>query len=210
MGESRIEHVLLDADGVLQHVPDDWRERLQAHLGDDWERVGEEIWWAEKPALRGEGDFLVAMDAVLTEHGSPTTAEALWTTLWGSMQQVPSSLELVGRLRSAGWAVHLGTNQHAQRAALMRHDLGYDDLFDVSVYSCDIGAKKPEPLYFERAAALIGADPATVLFVDDLERNVEAARSVGMAAEQWVHTRGLDVLEDLLAAHGVHPAPRDR
>lgn len=203
-----ISHVLLDADGVLQHVPDDWRERLSRLLGDDAETIATEVWAAEKPSLRGEGDFLVAIDEVLRRHGSPTSAVELHRSLWLSIQTVSTSLALVTRLRSAGYAVHLGTNQHAQRAAHMRTSLGYDDLFDVSVYSCEIGTKKPEPAYFERAADLIGADPATVLFVDDREDNVEAARSVGLAGERWDHRLGLDALEELLATHGVHPAPR--
>lgn len=207
MGEQPVAHVLLDADGVLQHVPDDWRGRLERLLGVDWEVVATQVWEAEKPALRGEGDFLVAMAEVLHRNASPTTAEALHAEVWRAIDVVATSLALVPRLRAAGYGVHLGTNQHAQRAAIMRTDLGYDELFDVSVYSCDLGVKKPDPAYFRRAADLIGVDPIAVLFVDDREDNVEAARSVGMAGVRWDRHLGLPALEALLAAHDVHPAP---
>ena len=109
------------------------------------------------------------------------------------------SLALAGRLREAGLGVHLGTNQHRQRGELMRAGLGYDDHFDVSCYSWELGTKKPEPAYFEIAVERIGAAPAQVLFVDDVAANVEAARAVGLHAVHW----HLDGLLDALAGHGL-------
>lgn len=200
-------HVLLDADGVLQTVPDDWREQVTGLLGPDPEPVMADVLVAEKPSLRGETDFLVDLAAVLERHAAPTTAEELYARTWARIEQVPGALALVGRLRAAGYGVHLGTNQHAQRAARMRTELGYDDLFDVSVYSCDLGVAKPDPAYFVRAAELVGADPAEICFVDDKEANVEAARGVGMAAVGWERHQGLALLERRLAAVGVRPAP---
>ncbi len=202
-----IQHVLLDADGVLQHAPEDWRERMAEHLGADAQHVGDELWEAERLPLRGEGDFLETIAEVLARHASPAVAADLHAATWGTITQLPESLALVARLRAAGYGVHLGTNQHAQRAAIMRTELGYDELFDVSVYSWEIGAAKPGPDYFVRAAALIGVDTGTVLFVDDRPDNVEAARTTGMVGVQWDHHQGLAVLLERLAEHGVVPAP---
>ena len=42
-----------------------------------------------------------------------------------------------------------------------------------------------------------------MLFVDDHEPNVVAAREVGLAAEHWRIDEGLDRLHGLLAGHGV-------
>ena len=88
----------------------------------------------------------------------------------------------------------------------MRTALGFDRLFDESFYSWELGTKKPEPTYFELALERIGAEPAQVLFVDDMEVNVEAARGVGLNAEHWHLDRGHEALTDLLARHGVRPA----
>ena len=113
--------------------------------------------------------------------------------------------EELERLRGAGYAVHLATNQHRQRGQHMRTALGFDALFDESFYSWELGTKKPEATYFELALERIGAEPAQVLFVDDMEVNVEAARAVGLAAEHWHLDRGHAELEELLARHGVLP-----
>jgi putative hydrolase of the HAD superfamily len=109
----------------------------------------------------------------------------------------------VRALRRNGYGVHLGTNQDRNRATHMREVLGYDARFDVSCYSWELGARKPQPAFFAEAARRIGADPAAILFIDDTARNVAAARDVGLAAEQWTFADGRAALLDLLAKHGV-------
>jgi putative hydrolase of the HAD superfamily len=110
---------------------------------------------------------------------------------------------VVRALRASGYGVHLGTNQGRNRAAHMREALGYDALFDVSCYSCELGAAKPDLAFFTEAARLIGAEPAAILFIDDTARNVTAARKAGLAAEQWTLDDGHDALHALLARHGI-------
>ncbi|WP_175507717.1 HAD family hydrolase [Nocardioides terrae] len=119
---------------------------------------------------------------------------------------MPASFDLVRRLRAAGFGVHLGTNQTQRRAAYMRGTLGYDDLFDVSCYSAEMGLAKPDQAYFRRAAELIGVPPEEVLFVDDTLANVVAAQDVGMAGVHWHLRDGHPLLEKMLADHGVVPA----
>jgi putative hydrolase of the HAD superfamily len=65
---------------------------------------------------------------------------------------------------------------------------------------------KPDPGYFEKAARLVGAAPEQFVFVDDIEPNVDGARSVGMAGVHWHLADGHDLLLDMLADHGVVPA----
>jgi putative hydrolase of the HAD superfamily len=57
------------------------------------------------------------------------------------------------------------------------------------VYSHETGAAKPEREIFLRALAVAGARPEECLFVDDLERNVRAAESLGIPSH---HFRGND------------------
>jgi putative hydrolase of the HAD superfamily len=113
-------------------------------------------------------------------------------------------MAVVRDLKEAGYGVHLATNQAAARAVHMRSVLGYDDLFDVSLYSCELGVVKPDPAFFREAARRIGARPEAILFVDDSARNVDGARAAGLVAEHW--DLGADrTLRELLATHGVEP-----
>jgi putative hydrolase of the HAD superfamily len=68
-----------------------------------------------------------------------------------------------------------------------------------------LGVTKPDPGFFAAAARRVGAEPSTILFIDDSARNVEGARAAGLAAEQWELGHGHDVLLALLAGHGVAP-----
>ncbi|MFD0691359.1 HAD family hydrolase [Actinomadura fibrosa] len=55
--------------------------------------------------------------------------------------------------------------------------------FDALTYSCRIGVAKPDPRAYEICAERLGVAPADVVFFDDSERNVIAARETGMRAE---------------------------
>ena len=188
-----IRHVLLDADEVVQHPGrwDDAAESLTARLTPEFlADVGE----LQQPALRGEIDVLEAFDSLARQHGIGIDPAGLVAAMWGSIVVDPESLALVDELRVAGYGVHLGTNQDSHRARFMRETLGYDDVFDVGVYSCDIGVAKPETAYFQKAVSLIGAPAETVFFVDDKQANVDGARAVGLVAERWELAEGHDRL----------------
>jgi putative hydrolase of the HAD superfamily len=160
---------------------------------------------AEKPAVRGERDAVEVLAEVLETWGVTESPELVFEAVWYRIEPVPRSLDLVRRLRSAGYGVHLGTNQSLRRAAYMREHFGYDDLFDTSCYSAELRLAKPDPAYFLRVAELIGGPPAEIAFVDDVEPNVEAAREVGMAGIHWHLRDGHDLLEKLLGEHGIVP-----
>ncbi|HSN38748.1 MAG TPA: HAD-IA family hydrolase, partial [Burkholderiales bacterium] len=48
--------------------------------------------------------------------------------------------------------------------------------------SCDLGKRKPEPEAFMAVAQEMGTPLPKILFFDDLEANVAAARKLGMQA----------------------------
>lgn len=202
-----IRHVLFDADGVLQQVRGGFYTAAETVLGEHARTVLDEASERERPLLAGDEDFLPALTQVLREQGREDVAATdLYAAVWQNTEPSAESFDLVRRLRAAGYGVHLGTNQVRRRAEYMRTVLGYDDVFDVNLYSCELGVAKPDPAFFEKAATRIGADAASVLFVDDHAANVDGARSAGMAAVHWCLDEGHDALVDRLAAHGVHPA----
>ena len=198
-----IRHVLLDADGVLQRHPEGWVAATEAWLGDRAADFFREVTEVERTCLRGEDDFLPLLAGELERYALPVPVEQLYAGIWHTIQAFPATVELVHALRDLGLGVHLATNQHARRAAYMRAELGYDELLDESFYSCELGAAKPEPAFFRAVLDRLGAPAPEVLFVDDHVGNVEGAREVGLAAEQWHLDEGIDVLLRRLAGHGV-------
>jgi putative hydrolase of the HAD superfamily len=201
----RIQHLLLDADGVLQHVGGSgWRTEVSRRLGDHADEFVRAVDALEAPALRGETDFPDGLDEVLAGFGLDLDAEQLYAGLWESITVAPGTVALAREAREAGVGVHLATNQHRRRATLMQRTLGYEDVTDGGFYSCEVGAAKPEPTFFARVLERLGGpDPAAVLFVDDSAPNVETASSLGLATVHWHLDEGHDALRSRLAAAGL-------
>lgn len=201
---SPIRHVLFDADDVLQIVPGGgWSALMERHAGGQARELMLRARQALRPALAGEGEFLPALAGLLSEYGIDTPVEEVFADVWCRVEPVPGSFAVVDALRRHGYGIHLGTNQEGGRSAYMRDVLGYDDLFDTSCYSHDVGIAKPDPGFFVEAARRIGAEPGTILFVDDTLANVEAARDAGLEAVCWTVDDGTSALVDRLAGHGV-------
>lgn len=200
---SPIRHVLFDADGVLQDVPGGWEAGTEPYLGERAMEFLRRVWDDELPALAGQGELLPLVAAALADFGVTAPLEEVFRAIWLRIEPAEESFALVRALRRNGYGVHLGTNQDRNRAVHMREELGYDAHFDVSCYSWELGARKPDAAFFAEAARRIGGVPSSILFIDDSDRNVAGARNAGLAAEQWTLTDGHATLLGLLAKHGV-------
>ena len=196
--------VLFDADGVVQQTPPGWEAELHATLGSppEVERLLRELFTAELPTLAGERDFAEVATEVLERWGLADRTDAV-LAFWTRLELDQEVSALIRELRAGGAACWLATNQHQLRRAYMSTSLGYDELLDGQLYSCDLGVAKPDPAYFARAVAQIGCDPGAALFIDDREPNVLGARSAGLRAEVFHLSSGADALRDILAAHGL-------
>ena len=53
-------------------------------------------------------------------------------------------------------------------------------VFDRWILSHEVGSKKPDVEIFQKAMEWAGVKPGRILFIDDMKRHVEAARSLGM------------------------------
>lgn len=204
---SEIRHVLFDADGVLQIVPGGLDDTMEPYLGDRAREFLHQTWQDELPTLTGEGDFLPVLAATLSEYGVTEPVDIFCREVWHRIERIEESFAVVEALRRGGYGVHLGTNQEHHPGGYMRTVLGYDDVFDVSCYSYDLGVAKPDPAFFTEAARRIGSEPSTILFVDDSGRNVEGALVAGLQAVVWDVNQGHDALVGLLAGYGVDVRP---
>jgi 2-haloacid dehalogenase len=65
------------------------------------------------------------------------------------------------------------------------------DAFSGLVLSGDVGINKPDPRIYAILCERHGLDPAACVFIDDSERNVQAARDHGMAAVHFTDAASL-------------------
>lgn len=203
VARSAIRHVLFDADGVLQILPGGWYAAMEPYLGGRVQEFLHRTWKDEIPTLAGDGDYLSMLATTLVEFGVSEPVEAVYRDVWQRIERVEESFAIVESLRRNGYGVHLGTNQEQHRGDHMRTELRYDEIFDISCYSYDLGVAKPDPAFFAEAARRIGAEPSTILFIDDNAENIRGALTAGLEAIVWHVERGHNSLVLLLAEHGV-------
>jgi putative hydrolase of the HAD superfamily len=83
-------------------------------------------------------------------------------------------LGLVSNAFDPGWLLHRDLEQ-----------MGLAERLDFSVFSSEVGMRKPHPAIFERALEALGAEPERALFVGDrLYEDVRGAAEVGMTTVQ--------------------------
>ncbi len=74
-------------------------------------------------------------------------------------------------------------------------------LFDDIVLSFEVGMTKPDPAIYELACKRIGVKLDETIIIDDIERNCEVAKSMGMKAIQYQDFMSMKTqLENILTA----------
>ena len=197
--------VLWDADGVLQHLPAGWEASMRpvvGHLVDDVDGFLAEAFEAERPALAGRARWVEVLPVLLERWGLADSYDDAMQ-VWLTIEPVVETQDVVRALRRHGIRCCLATNQDEHRGRHMQETFGYADLFDATFYSYELGVAKPDPGYFTAVLDRLDAPADRVLFVDDNRANVEAARTVGLRAEQWHVDDGQPALRDHLARHGL-------
>ena len=196
--------ILFDADGVVQTTDVKWWYAMTALIGtDDEEQVKRflrDIMAAELPALAGRTPFVGPLAEVLARWQVTTPAEEVLQQ-WQHVDVDLTVLAAIQELRAAGLRCALATNQHPERGAYMRENLGYDEVFDDLFYSCELGVAKPDPAYFSEAARRLGTEPGRTLLVDDNADNVAGAKEAGLAAELFATGGGRAELDRILSAY---------
>jgi len=100
-----------------------------------------------------------------------------------SITIAPETLDLLRGLREDGRRLGLVSNM-TLRPDLMRGDLsrlGITPLFDASVFSSEVGVRKPDARIFREALSRVGTDPSDTVFVGDrVVDDVGGAHAVGM------------------------------
>ena len=93
----------------------------------------------------------------------------------------PPMLKALGTLRSAGLALAALTNNWAHEGAGNPETDALRELFDVFVESSKVGLRKPDPRIYHHVCEALGVTPSEAVFLDDIGRNLKAARELGMA-----------------------------
>jgi epoxide hydrolase-like predicted phosphatase len=113
---------------------------------------------------------------LVSTTGEPVRAAGLLERMFAGFQRAEDMVGVVRRVRRSGFKTALLSNSWG----LGYPREGWDELFDVTVISGEVGLRKPEPEIYELCARQLGVAPSVCIFVDDLAPNVRGAVAVGM------------------------------
>jgi putative hydrolase of the HAD superfamily len=191
--------MLIDLDGVLRRWESPSAVEEKYGLAPDTLMRTAMAWELLRPAVSGEitdAEWMgLVADRLPLDRPDAAAAVAEWQSHRGSVD--PAALAFVRDVRADGKPVGLATNATDR----LRGDLdalGLTGEFDAVISSYELGIHKPAPEFFVRACAAIGVPAPWVLFVDDDDRAVRAARALQMPAYRWTGPRHLGYLRGAL------------
>ncbi|EKF44027.1 HAD family hydrolase [Nitratireductor indicus C115] len=194
--------LMLDVDGVLINGrPEDgrsWATDIERDLGIPLEKLSSVFFaphWED--IVSGRKNLLDTVEACLPLLAPGLTAIELIDYWFSRDSRIDESLlQECDELRRRDTHIFLATNQEHMRAEHLMERLALEKHVDGIIYSAKIGARKPQPAFFEAASRLSGFAPANILLVDDTKANVEAAVQAGWRAEHWFGNGSLLSLVD--------------
>jgi 2-haloacid dehalogenase len=104
---------------------------------------------------------------------------------------IPGTPDLLRELKERGRPVYAITNFAVEKLDLTRHRHDFLNLFDGIVVSGAVGQVKPDPAIYRRLLDDYRLNAGDTLFIDDVEKNVDGARAIGMHAVRFRDADGL-------------------
>jgi len=187
---------IFDMDDVLYDY--DWRVRMAGMTEITGIPLAElrRLWWHDEGEWAGEAGQFTSVEeyfAAFQKAIGVTVDEDEWVRVRrAAMTPWPDSFAAVRRASELGQVTLLTNNgplahKHLRTLAPDLIELFGDHMFTSSHY----GARKPNPVVFERVLEAYGARAEDTFFADDMQINVEGARSVGITSYHFGTSAGM-------------------
>jgi putative hydrolase of the HAD superfamily len=188
---TNIKAVLFDYGMVLSGPPDPTARQDMMRILNVDEETFQAIYWKHRDAYdRGTLSGVAYWERVAADLHHPLNAPQLNaliqadTDLWG--QPNLDMIEWAERLHRAGLPTGILSNLGDAMEAGIRARFSWLADFAHHTFSHRLGIAKPDPAIYLHAAEGLGFPTSEILFVDDREENIAAARATRMIAIQYL------------------------
>ena len=201
---TRINAITFDLGGVLI----DWNPRhlYRKLYGADeagMERLLTDVcnpeWNAQLDAGRPLAEAVAELAAAHPDQAEMIVAYGQrWDEMLGPAFE--ETVAILREVRAAGYPTYALSNWSAETFEVTRRRYPFLDEMDGILISGEVGVGKPDPAIFRAFLARFGLTAGETLFIDDWDRNVATASSLGIVAIQF---RGAAKLRADLRALGL-------
>lgn len=197
--------VVFDWGGVMEALPShatvtEWERRL-ALSPDTLPAV---MWWSDAWRHLSVGGITNEEYAQHIAHGLnlPDVAAAeVFLNEFYAEDRFNREVAVAVRALRGRYKTGLLTNNFPGAEQVIYDKLGFDvhAEFDVCINSAQVGLRKPDPAIFCLTLEQLGVEPQQTIFLDDILRNLDSARELGIHTLQFVDpATSLGELEMLL------------
>lgn len=185
-GADGIHGLILDYGEVLCHRPaPDSIARMADALRLDPETFAARYQLERGPYDRGDiwyPDYWskVAAGSVKLDYDLLDKLRQWDVEMWSDIDR--DMTEWLDRVHASGFRTALLSNMHPDMASYARRTFGWLQQMDCLTISCEVRLIKPERAIYERCLEGLALRATEVLFIDDREVNVRAAREAGLPA----------------------------
>ena len=199
-----VRHIFFDIGGVLGSNGWDREQRAAAaqHFGLDVTEVEDRHGEAVAMLEQGRMPLDEYLRCTVFHRPRPFEPAAFKAFMLAQSTPFPETIDLARALARTGrYRLMTINNEAAELNQYRLERFGLRDIFITFFSSCWVGTLKPAHRIYEVALAMSQAEAADSVFIDDRERNLEPARTLGMRTIRFTDAPGL---RQELAAMGVH------
>ena len=175
--------LLLDADGVVLNKGEYFSERFSREHNVPIEDVLQFFKGPFVLCQKGEADLKKELKPYLKKWNWSGTVEDFLDYWFSSDVILHADIEsTVSQFKNMGIKCYLASNNEAYRAEAISNVLNKENLLDGSYFSAYLKVRKENPGFFKHVLNDIAVEPSEVVFVDNDQKNVDSAISVGIKA----------------------------
>ena len=182
-----LEAVIFDYGKVLSALPDaDAHTSLVQATGLD-DASFEDHYWAHRHDYdSGRLDSHTYWQTIAREGGFNLSDSLLADLLdhdgrmWGSLNI--AMVKWAADLKSKGLKIGVLSNMGDGTRDYLLREHAFLQQFDHLTWSCELRIAKPDPEIYRHTLEQLGVEAEDALFIDDIQRNIDAARQAGMKA----------------------------
>lgn len=132
-------------------------------------------------------EFLEKLKLSLKFRGTDNELHSLWTEIF---TPIHNNIELLYRLKPH-YTLGLISNTNSLHFDYICNTYNFTKEFDRLILSYEVGVMKPARQIFEKAIAGMSLHSEEILFIDDIEKNLDGATDLGW---RTIHYTGHDAL----------------
>jgi 2-haloacid dehalogenase len=106
---------------------------------------------------------------------------------------IPETVDILYRLKAAGYRCYGLTNWSAEKFAIVRHKFAFFRLFEEIVVSGEVKLIKPDPAIFNLLLQKFHLKSEECLLVDDSAKNTETAQLMGFSTHHFTSPARLEL-----------------